>query len=226
MFKRMAALAGLLAFALVPATASAATPVETVWLDMHETPNDGAAGPAQTSAPLTPNALYFVDVKGTFSTWSVNKWRFPCDSAFEPQPIYPSPGVENGRVGVDAEMVFSAPRNTSPCGVPLPEHQTRFEANTGSGFRHVEAVGGPYTTPTPGHEYRYVVQGAGLTSSFGFRFRDSPTHDNYGRLKIAISRADGEDCKKSGWEAFGVFKNQGDCVSYFATDGRNLPALA
>lgn len=35
------------------------------------------------------------------------------------------------------------------------------------------------------------------------------------------------DCKKGGWQsltdAFGTpFKNQGDCVSYFATDGRNL----
>jgi choice-of-anchor C domain-containing protein len=34
-----------------------------------------------------------------------------------------------------------------------------------------------------------------------------------------------DDCKKGGWEDFGVFKNQGDCVSYVATGGTNLPAL-
>lgn len=34
-----------------------------------------------------------------------------------------------------------------------------------------------------------------------------------------------DDCKKGGWEQYGVFKNQGDCVSYVATDGRNAPAL-
>jgi hypothetical protein len=32
------------------------------------------------------------------------------------------------------------------------------------------------------------------------------------------------DCKKKGWRSFGVFKNQGDCVSYFATGGKNPPS--
>ena len=32
------------------------------------------------------------------------------------------------------------------------------------------------------------------------------------------------ECKNGGWEEFGVFKNQGDCVSYVATGGRNAPA--
>jgi hypothetical protein len=34
-----------------------------------------------------------------------------------------------------------------------------------------------------------------------------------------------DDCKKDGWMSFGVFKNQGDCVSFVATEGRNLPAV-
>ena len=33
-----------------------------------------------------------------------------------------------------------------------------------------------------------------------------------------------DDCKKDGWKDFGVFKNQGDCVSFVATGGKNLPA--
>jgi hypothetical protein len=34
-----------------------------------------------------------------------------------------------------------------------------------------------------------------------------------------------EDCKNGGWQGFfGVFKNQGDCVSFVATGGRNPPA--
>lgn len=33
------------------------------------------------------------------------------------------------------------------------------------------------------------------------------------------------DCKKGGWATLGMgFKNQGDCVSYFATNGKNGPA--
>ncbi|HUG64906.1 MAG TPA: hypothetical protein VMK83_06775 [Gaiellaceae bacterium] len=31
------------------------------------------------------------------------------------------------------------------------------------------------------------------------------------------------DCKKGAWEDWGVFKNQGDCASYIATNGRNGP---
>lgn len=34
---------------------------------------------------------------------------------------------------------------------------------------------------------------------------------------------DKEQCKKSGWETYGVFKNQGDCVSFVATQGKNQP---
>lgn len=34
-----------------------------------------------------------------------------------------------------------------------------------------------------------------------------------------------DECKKGGWQDFdGVFKNQGDCVSFVATAGRNQPA--
>jgi hypothetical protein len=33
-----------------------------------------------------------------------------------------------------------------------------------------------------------------------------------------------DQCKNGGWRSFGVFKNQGDCVSFVATGGRNEPA--
>lgn len=32
-----------------------------------------------------------------------------------------------------------------------------------------------------------------------------------------------EQCKNNGWEIFEVFKNQGDCVSFVSTDGKNQP---
>jgi len=32
-----------------------------------------------------------------------------------------------------------------------------------------------------------------------------------------------DECKNDGWERFGIFKNQGDCVSYVATQGDNQP---
>jgi hypothetical protein len=33
-----------------------------------------------------------------------------------------------------------------------------------------------------------------------------------------------DDCKNGGWQVYGVFKNQGDCVSFVATGGKNQPA--
>lgn len=32
-----------------------------------------------------------------------------------------------------------------------------------------------------------------------------------------------DQCKDGGWQTFGVFKNQGDCVSFVATHGKNPP---
>lgn len=32
-----------------------------------------------------------------------------------------------------------------------------------------------------------------------------------------------DDCKNDGWKSYGVFRNQGDCVSYVATNGKNQP---
>lgn len=32
-----------------------------------------------------------------------------------------------------------------------------------------------------------------------------------------------QQCKKGGWRAFGLFKNQGDCVGYVATNGKKPP---
>ena len=32
-----------------------------------------------------------------------------------------------------------------------------------------------------------------------------------------------DQCKNGGWQAYGVFKNQGDCVSYVASGGKNRP---
>ena len=35
-----------------------------------------------------------------------------------------------------------------------------------------------------------------------------------------------DQCKNGGWQSYGVFKNQGDCVSFVATGGKNPPAGA
>jgi hypothetical protein len=33
-----------------------------------------------------------------------------------------------------------------------------------------------------------------------------------------------DECKNGGWRSYGVFKNEGDCLSFVATGGKNPPA--
>jgi len=43
--------------------------------------------------------------------------------------------------------------------------------------------------------------------------------------QIVVAPTDADQCKDGGWQNFGgIFKNQGDCVSYVATHGTNLPS--
>jgi hypothetical protein len=45
-----------------------------------------------------------------------------------------------------------------------------------------------------------------------------------GEFGIASGPTSADQCKKGGWRNFGIFKNQGDCVSFVRTNGRNGPA--
>ena len=62
----------------------------------------------------------------------------------------------------------------------------------------------------------------------------NPAAQGVGQSQALRTRQDGatslptgkDQCKDGGWQTFGVFKDQGDCVSYVATGGKNLPDLA
>lgn len=49
--------------------------------------------------------------------------------------------------------------------------------------------------------------------------------ENFVSTGVSLLLPDTTDqCKDDGWQVFGVFKNQGDCVSFVATGGKNPPA--
>lgn len=57
--------------------------------------------------------------------------------------------------------------------------------------------------------------------------------DNSGSLSVDVYQlapprpTTTDQCKNGGWQSYGgIFKNQGDCVSYVATHGKNPPANA
>ena len=83
--------------------------------------------------------------------------------------------------------------------------------------------------------YSFVATGTSTKLSFA-----SQSGSNYGPALDNVSVTEtlppqppvftAEDCKKNGWKGMtdhlgNGFKNQGDCVSYFATNTRNLGAI-
>jgi hypothetical protein len=48
--------------------------------------------------------------------------------------------------------------------------------------------------------------------------------DSHFKTYLAPSPTSKDQCKNGGWRDFGVFENQGDCVSFVATGGKNPPA--
>jgi hypothetical protein len=150
---------------------------------------DSRFGSASTSEILPEGEWFRVTVSGTYSAWFAWQWSSPC-GAPEPQPMIPSPGIQNGPVGTDAEVWFAAaycdPGDTlCCCNVPCPRHHPYFQMNTAGEWLHVEPRGGPYATPLPGHTYEYTIQGRGQRASF--RIYDSQYVDNYGVVLVTVA---------------------------------------
>ena len=79
-------------------------------------------------------------------------------------------------------------------------------------------VGGP-SIPGPTDCRAYP---SGFTPSF-----EGVSVNDFGDVIVTDTQAlptSKEQCKKGGWRTYGVFKNQGDCVSFVATGGKNPPA--
>ena len=83
------------------------------------------------------------------------------------------------------------------------------------------AMGIPSPTDTFSFEPAGTQPVAGTTLS-------SFTNGAFVRVNISATLVSlptsADDCMNGGWQSFSVFKNQGDCVSFVATGGKNLPA--
>jgi hypothetical protein len=175
---------------------------ETLVLDAREASNDGAAGPVSTSHVLDSHHSFLVTVQGTFSLWPPSTWTTPstvlCGRP-EKVPQTASPGTTNGWVGADAEILFAVP--LAPGGdcsqlasLGYPRHPGSFQVDLGTGFSHIEPLGGTPSDPYPAHRYRYLVQGRdGLAR---FEWVDTATGDNYGVLTITVEQANPTDAPR------------------------------
>lgn len=73
--------------------------------------------------------------------------------------------------------------------------------------------------------FSFVATGTNTTLTFASQISGfwGPVLDNV--LVEQMTLTNRNQCMNEGWRNFGVFKNQGDCVSFTATGGRNMPMM-
>lgn len=89
--------------------------------------------------------------------------------------------------------------------------QAAFVGNSANGYQFLPMTTENYTFGEAINDFGQV---AGIYGN-----DDGSTH-GFVATRFPSSKA---ECMKGGWQTFGVFKNQGDCVSFVATGGSNLP---
>jgi hypothetical protein len=195
-------------------TALAVPATETIYLDSHEAPSVGFAGPVSSTQTLSGGTYYVATVSGTYSLWKSTQWSSTCRGTSLSSPTFSTSGVTNGRVGVDAESLFAAPKGAGGCTASLPKHFDVFQVLQVGTWSHVEPTRGQFNTPTSDHTYKYVLKTGTTAVPFQFRIRDYHTADNYGRLQILLRKAWDGDCSNGGWADFnGSFHNQNQCTA-------------
>jgi hypothetical protein len=114
--------------------------------------------------------------------------------------------------GVNVSITGLAPNEPFQFSVQTPTTllgPAEFQADADGNFEI-----GPLLDQTPGTFTAFVTTAAGA-------FQQSATITSCAPPRPTSI----EQCKNGGWHQFDAFKNQGDCVSFVATGGRNRPAL-
>jgi probable HAF family extracellular repeat protein len=98
----------------------------------------------------------------------------------------------------------------------LPESTVyhAFSSTAAGGLVDLGTLGG--TT-----SHALAINNAGQIAGMSHTRNDHEAHAVVWQTRGLPSTAD--DCKDGGWQAFGLFANQGDCVSFVATRGGNTP---
>jgi uncharacterized membrane protein len=90
--------------------------------------------------------------------------------------------------------------------------QAAFVGNSSTGYQFLPITTESYTFGEAINDFGQVA---------GIYGNDDGTTHGFVAIRFPSTKA---DCMKGGWQTFGVFKNQGDCVSFVATGGSNAPA--
>jgi len=109
--------------------------------------------------------------------------------------------------GHGGAFVFTAEPTNGSAATPNPSGDTvPADSNNQAQFC--------FTSATPGDVLITAV-------ARSFNIAEVP----YGTATVTFTGlpTDKDQCKHGGWQTFGVFKNEGDCVSFVTTGGKNPP---
>jgi hypothetical protein len=128
--------------------------------------------------------------------------------------------------------IVSVAYNTSHYGyAPIGQSAACYTSGGGCGYDSLNValtypptVG---TVPNPDDAYLRTQYGSCTGGSIDPFNIDAGCWTGYQpAIKVEVNIPAKDDCKNNGWKSMtnpGPFKNQGDCVSYFATNAKNLP---
>jgi hypothetical protein len=207
----------------------------------------GMASTASAAAPPTLTGEVF-DQDRPAITWADCREQITFGYVATGQAAgpYPGPFVETGTVGdfqVRATFTIDSPAGKVTGTKTAPVGRSCVTDFFCSGVADCERASVGYNT-NPGvfdtaNPYEATIRtAAGLFSDRGL-FQSSLYHTTEGNLPfdgfdssfqsdlqapVQLFPRTNADCVNGGWRSYGVFKNQGQCVSFVATGGKNPPA--
>jgi len=176
---------------------------EILWLNSND--NASVVG----SKILEKNITFLLKVKGTISLWNPNSWENICKGIPEHDPLFESPEVINGKVGLDANFLFASVDGASYCDENLPLKDFRFEISIDGGISwfHPNFIEDEINSC---HTYSYLFNANGY--SLQARFKDEPIDDNYGMFQIEIIKTVNPDMQVDGDYNYNEKLDLGDAI--------------
>lgn len=156
---------------------------EVLCLDSYSDWGRQFSRPVWTTRVLARGLTYAVTVDGTYSVWLPGQWEADRCGTPLPAPHYPSPDVDSGPVGLDAETLFATPFDCATLD-PRRSFNLRFQLDPETFAFHPN----PVASDPGSHRYTYRLTGRGFR--VGAAIFDRPVTDNYGQLRLHVALAD------------------------------------